>query len=149
MSGLGLSDTYAPLALVALSLIYALVAWPAGALSDRIGPRRLLILSLVALAAAHLTLAFASGLSVAFAGLALWGLHMGLSQGLLSAEVARTVPTGLRGTGFGAFNLMNGLATLAAGTGAGLVWTFAGAPVTFAIGAGAALMAGGLALRLR
>lgn len=148
MSGLGLSAAYAPLALVALSLIYALVAWPAGALSDRIGPRRLLILSLIVLAAAHLLLALANGLSAAFAGLALWGLHMGLSQGLLSAEVARTVPAGMRGTGFGAFNLLTGLATLAAGTGAGLIWTFVGAPFAFVIGAAAALMAVGIAVRL-
>ncbi|MEZ5912898.1 MAG: MFS transporter [Paracoccaceae bacterium] len=149
IAGLGLAPAFAPLALVALSAVYALVAWPAGALSDRIGRRHLLTLSLGVLVLAHLALSLANGLPAAFLGLVLWGLHMGLSQGLLSAEIARTVPAELRGTGFGLFNLATGLATLVAGAGAGLFWSGIGPAATFGIGAGLAFLAMCLAAAAR
>ncbi len=143
----GLAVALAPVVLVVMNLVYAATAWPVGALSDRIGRRGLLILSLIVLALSHGVLALAGGVGVALAGVALWGLHMGLSQGLLSAAVADATPAALRGTGFGAFNLVGGLAVLLANTVAGGLWAFAGAPATFGAGAAAALLALLLALR--
>lgn len=146
-NAVGLAVALAPVVLVVMNLVYAATAWPVGALSDRIGRRGLLLLSLVVLALSHGVLALAAGVGAALAGVALWGLHMGLSQGLLSAAVADATPAVLRGTGFGVFNLVGGLAVLLANALAGGLWAFAGAPATFAAGAGAALLALVLALR--
>jgi MFS family permease len=145
----GLETALAPAILVALNVVYALVAWPVGVLSDRIGRRGLLVLSLVVLAAAHVTLAVSGSLLATFAGVLLWGLHMGLSQGLLSAAIADTVPAPLRGTGFGLFNLVSGVAVLAANTSAGALWAYASPSATFLLGAGAAVVALGLTGRLK
>jgi MFS family permease len=145
----GLETALAPAILVALNVVYALVAWPVGVLSDRIGRRGLLVLSLVVLAAAHVTLAVSGSLLATFAGVLLWGLHMGLSQGLLSAAIADTVPAPLRGTGFGLFNLVSGVAVLAANTCAGALWAYASPSATFLLGAGAAVVALGLTGRLK
>ncbi len=137
----GLAAALVPAVLVILNVVYAAVAWPVGVLSDRIGKRGLLALSLAALVAAHLILAFTVSLPLVFAGVLLWGLHMGLSQGLLSAAIADTVPAHLRGTGFGIFNLLAGLSVLAANTIAGALWATVGPVATFALGAAAALLA--------
>jgi MFS family permease len=145
----GLETALAPAVLVALNIVYAVVAWPVGVLSDRIGRRGLLILSLVVLAAAHLMLAFSVSLLMTFAGVLLWGLHMGLSQGLLSAVIADTVPAHLRGTGFGLFNLISGLAVLVANTFAGALWAYASPSATFILGAVAAAVALTLTGRIR
>ncbi len=146
----GLSTALAPVVLVALNVIYAAVAWPVGVLSDTIGRRGLLALSLVVLALSHGVLAICATLPAVFLGVALWGLHMGLSQGLLSAAVADTIPAHLRGTGFGVFNLSSGLAVLAANTIAGALWAGIGPGATFGLGAAAALAAlvlGAVAIR--
>ncbi len=146
----GLSTALAPVVLVTLNVIYAAVAWPVGVLSDTIGRRGLLALSLVVLALSHGVLAICATLPAVFLGVALWGLHMGLSQGLLSAAVADTIPAHLRGTGFGVFNLSSGLAVLAANTIAGALWAGIGPGATFGLGAAAALAAlvlGAVAIR--
>ena len=140
----GLPIALAPLVMVAMNLVYAAAAYPLGKLSDRIGRRALLALGLAALIAADLTLALDAGWPVVFAGVALWGLYLGMTQGQLSALVADAAPPDLRGTAFGAFNLVSGLALLAASALAGLLWEKLGAPATFC--AGAALS--GLALML-
>lgn len=142
----GLKAAYLPMVLVVLNLVYALTAWPVGVLSDRIGRRGLLVLSLAVLLAALATLALAGTLAVVWAGIALWGLHMGLSQGLLSAAVASVAPTGMRGTAFGLFHLTGGLATLAANLAAGALWTASGPGLTFGIAALATALAFALAL---
>jgi MFS family permease len=80
-------------------------------------------------------LAFGSGVAAILLGVALWGLHMGLTQGLLSALVADTAPARLRGTGFGVFNLVSGLAQLAASVIAGGLWQWVGPDGTFLAGA--------------
>ncbi len=146
----GLSTALAPVVLVTLNVIYAAVAWPVGVLSDTIGRRGLLALSLVVLALSQGVLAIGATLPAVFLGVALWGLHMGLSQGLLSAAVADTIPAHLRGTGFGVFNLSSGLAVLAANTIAGALWAGIGPGATFGLGAAAALAAlvlGAVAIR--
>ena len=130
-----------PLVFVALNVVYGATAWPAGALSDRLGTVGLMRLSILSLAMAHLALALATGVAPLFAGVALWGLHMGLSQGLLAAAVARAAPEGLRGTAFGVFNLVGGIATVLANALAGALWAGFGAPATFAVAGAGALLA--------
>lgn len=145
---LGMAPAFVPLMLVILSLTYALGAYPAGHLSDRIGRARLLLPGVLVLVAADLVLALAvTPLWVGF-GAALWGVHMALTQGLFAALIVDTCPARLRGTAFGAFGLASGLAILCASVLAGLLWDRIGAPATFLAGAGFALAAGlgGLAL---
>lgn len=146
---LGLAIGLAPLVLVGMNVVYALGAYPAGAWSDRTSPATLLLASLAALVAADLALAYAPGLVGAFAGVALWGVHMALSQGLLAKLVADVAPADLRGSAFGLFNLACGLAMLAASLLAGLLWQSAGAAATFLAGAAFAALSAGLTLVLR
>jgi len=144
---LGLALALAPLALVAMNVMYALAAYPAGRLSDRFGRRAPLLVGVVMLIASHLALAAASSLIWLAPGILFWGLHMGFTQGLLAALVADTVPRHLRGTGFGVFNLITGAAMLAASVIAGALWQGLGAAATFYAGAGfAALALAGLGL---
>jgi MFS family permease len=137
----GLPLWLAPAVLVVMNLVYSVAAYPAGIASDRIGTRGLLLASLAVLAAADMLLALAPGLVAAFAAIALWGLHMGLSQGLLSRLVADRAPAPLRGSAFGLFNLAAGVAMLAASVTAGLLWDGFGPAATFMAGAGFATAA--------
>lgn len=137
----GLPLTLAPAVLVVMNAVYALGAYPAGIASDWISARSLLIWSLAALILADLTLALAGGLSSAFAGIALWGLHMALSQGLMAKMVADRAPEALRGSAFGLFNLATGGALLAASVLAGILWERSGPAATFLTGAGLAAVA--------
>lgn len=124
-----------PAMLVVMNILYALSAWPAGALSDRIGRFGVLATGFAVLIAADLALAFAGNAAVVALGAMLWGLHMGLTQGILATLVADTAPADLRGTAFGLFNLVAGIATLAASVVAGLLWDAAGPSTTFLAGA--------------
>ncbi|MDP4033768.1 MAG: MFS transporter [Pseudorhodobacter sp.] len=140
-SEVGLSAVWLPMVLVMMNLIYAFSAWPVGVLSDRIGKTGLLILGFAVLVGADLVLAMGQGLAPVMLGIALWGLHMGLTQGLLSALVAGAAPAALRGTAFGLYNLATGLALLAANALAGALWAGLGSQATFLVGAGFALLA--------
>jgi MFS family permease len=124
-----------------MSLVYAASAYPAGTLQDRIGGRPLLLVGLAVLIAADLVLAYAPSLPGVFIGIGLWGLHMGLTQGVLAAPIAATAPERLRGTAFGLFGLIAGLATLIASVLAGLLWDKIGAGATFLAGASFAAIA--------
>ncbi|MFN3280646.1 MAG: MFS transporter [Tabrizicola sp.] len=137
----GLSLMLVPLVLVGMNAVYAVSAWPAGVLSDRISRPVLLMAGLALLIAADLVLALAPGFAGLALGIALWGLHMGLTQGLLSALVAEAVPAELRGTAFGMFNLVTGGALLLASVIAGALWQGLGSEATFVAGAGFALVA--------
>jgi MFS family permease len=141
---LGLPDSYAPLVLMVMNAVYAASAYPFGKLADRMSHRRLLAWSLGMLIAADLVLANAGGLAPVAAGVALWGLHLGMSQGLLATMVADAAPAQLRGTAYGFFNLASGVAMLVASVLAGLLWDQLGAGTTF--GAGGAFAAAALAL---
>ena len=146
----GLPAALSPLVLVAMNVVYALSAYPAGALSDRCNRLVILALALALLVGADVFLAAPLGLSGAAVGVLLWGLHMGLSQGLLATLVADVAAPELRGSAFGMFNLIGGAATLAASLIAGALWDRFGAPATFSAGAVfAALAALGLALARR
>jgi MFS family permease len=101
----------------------------------------LLLLGLGALVAGDLVLAFGSGLASAFIGIALWGVHFALTQGLLAKLVADHSPPELRGSAFGLFNLAVGFAMLTASVAAGLLWEAAGSAATFIAGAGFAIAA--------
>jgi MFS family permease len=138
---LGVAASFVPLVMVAMNLVYALSAYPFGRLADSTSHTRLLGWGLLALVAADLVLAFAPGWPAMLLGVALWGLHMGMTQGLLAAMVAHAAPEDLRGTAFGFFNLASGLAMLAASVIAGLLWDRMGSQATFLAGAGFAVAA--------
>lgn len=131
----GIGPALAPSVMIAMNIVYAGLAAPAGALSDQLGRRGLLALGLGALIAADLVLGLGTGPVALFAGVALWGLHMALTQGLFSAMIADVAPAGLRGTAFGVYNLAGGLALLVASIGTGALWSRFGAPSAFLAGA--------------
>lgn len=146
----GLPVALAPVVMVAMSLVYALVSAPAGGLSDRMDRRLLLLAGLAVLVAADAALAFLGSVPGVLLGVALWGLHMGLTQGILAALVADAAPPRLRGTAFGLFNLVTGVTLLAASLLAGQLWSRFGAPAPFLAGGGFALLAAlGLAIAIR
>jgi predicted MFS family arabinose efflux permease len=140
-AGEGLPLALAPLVLVAMNLVYALGAYPAGALADRRPARELLLWGLAVLIGADALLAWAPDLAAVFAGVLLWGGHMALTQGLLSKLVADTAPAHARGSAFGLFNLASGLALLLASLLAGVLWDKVGPSATFLAGGGFALLA--------
>ena len=131
----GIPVALVPLVMVAMNLIYALSAYPFGKLSDQMSHMKLLTLGLLVLIAADLVLAMNDHWTVVFLGVGLWGLHMGMTQGLLATMVADTAPADLRGTAFGFFNLASGLAMLIASVLAGFLWDQFGASFTFYAGA--------------
>lgn len=124
-----------PLVMVAMNLVYGLTAYPFGKLSDGMSHSKMLQAGLLVLIAADLVLALSHHWSTLLLGVALWGIHMGMTQGLLAAMIAHTAPAELRGTAFGMFNLMSGIALLLASAGAGILWASLGAASTFYAGA--------------
>ena len=146
---LGLAVGWSPLTLVAMSLTYMATAYPAGRLADRMSRPFLLALGCLVMAGADLLLAFAGTLPMVFAGIALWGVHMGLTEGLFSAMTADAAPATLRGTGFGVVNLVRGLTLVVASVLAGALWSWSGPRATFIAGAALALVAALAALSLR
>ena len=131
----GIPMALVPLVMVAMNLVYAATAYPFGKLSDRIGHRGLLAAGLLVLVLSDAVLALATNPAWVLVGVALWGVHMGMTQGLLAAMVADMAPAALRGTAFGVFNLVSGVAMLAASVLAGLLWDRFGASATFQAGA--------------
>lgn len=140
----GIPVALVPLVMVAMNVVYSLTAYPFGKLSDRVSHTRLLALGLIVLIAADLVLGMSDRWGVVIAGVALWGVHMGITQGLLATMVADTAPADLRGTAYGMFNLVSGLAMLLASILAGLLWDKLGAPATFHAGAAFCVLALGL-----
>ena len=131
----GLPLALAPLVLVAMNVIYAAGAYPLGILSDRVSSRTLLGSGLFCLICADIALAMLTGVAGAFLGIALWGLHMALTQGLFAKLVADRAPVELRGSAYGVFNLAGGIALLAASVIAGVLWDAIGPSGTFFAGA--------------
>ena len=139
-----------PMVLVLMNVVYAVAAYPAGVLSDHANRITVLGLGFGILVAADFVLAFTSGIAGVAVGVALWGLHMGLTQGLLATLVADTAPPELRGTAYGIFNLLVGLALLVASILAGALWDIVGSQATFLAGAAfTALALAGLAATRR
>jgi MFS family permease len=131
----GLSIALVPLVLVVMNVVYALAAYPAGVLSDRVGRDNVLGLGIVALVVADFVLALGATIPLVMLGVVFWGFHMGLTQGLLATLVADTAPLELRGTAFGVFNFAGGIAMLLASIVAGVLWDLFGPAATFAVGA--------------
>ncbi len=140
---LGMALAFVPLVLVVMNLVYTAIAYPAGVAADQGHRTALLVWGLAALIAADLLIATTASVTALFAGVVLWGAHMGLTQGLLSALVADAAPARLRGTGFGVFYLVSGVVLLPASVLAGWLWSTYGAAATFY--AGAAFTAAALA----
>jgi MFS family permease len=130
----GIALAWVPLVMVAMNIVYAASAYPFGKLSDRMDHGRLLAAGLAVLIAADLVLASSRHWGVVLAGVSLWGIHMGMTQGLLATMVADAAPSDLRGTAYGFFNLVSGVAMLVASACAGLLWDRLGASATFHAG---------------
>jgi MFS family permease len=131
----GLAEAWSPLVLIAMNVVYAFGAYPFGKLADSLSHRKLLGAGLVVLVVADGMLAAADRGALLWTGIALWGLHMALTQGLLATMVADTAPAELRGTAFGVFNLASGVAMLVASGLAGALWDRLGGASTFVAGA--------------
>lgn len=137
---LGLGPAFAPMILMVMNAAFALSSYPAGLAADRIGMKGLFLSGIGVLILADLVLAFAVDGWMVFAGAALWGLHMGLTQGITTAFIAQEAPAHLRGTAFGMYNLLTGVALLLASLGAGAIWHYVGATETFIAGSLFALL---------
>jgi MFS family permease len=138
---LGFGPAFAPLVMAVMSVAYAASAYPAGALSDRLGRGRVFAAGIALLIVSDLVFALGTDHAAAIGGALLWGLHMGLTQGLLAAMVADAAPAHLRGSAFGIFHVTGGIATFAANALAGGLWQFLGAPAAFLAGAAFAALA--------
>jgi MFS family permease len=131
----GMPVALVPIVMVVMNIAYAALAYPAGALSDRIGRRGVLMAGAAVLIVSDIVLASAGGIFLLIVGVVLWGIHMALTQSLFAALVADRVPRELRGTAFGFFNVAGGLALLAASVIAGALWDHFGPHATFIAGA--------------
>jgi MFS family permease len=137
----GISGALSPLILVVFNLGLVVLAYPAGALSDRASPRLILLAGMAVLVAADLLLAFTSGIAPLIIGVLLWGAHMALTQGIFARMIADSAPDHLRASSFGAFYFASGIASLLANLAAGLLWDRGGAEATFVAGAAVATAA--------
>ena len=146
---LGMPIWLVPIAFVVMNSVYAAAAYPVGWLSDRMDRRRILALGIVVLIASDLLLAVAEGLWLGLAGVLLWGLHFGLTQGVLATLVVDSVPEPLRGTAFGVFSLLSGLALVMSGALGGLVWDIWGPSTLFWLATAAAVLSLGTAWKPR
>lgn len=135
----GLAAAWAPAFLILMSAVYGLSAYPCGKLADHVNRKRQLLAGVTILALGHLTLALASTVWLSALGVVLWGLQMGMTQGLVAAAIADAAPDHLRGAAFGIYYFVDGVASLFASSGAGVLWHIGGASLAF--GAGAALAA--------
>jgi MFS family permease len=133
--GSGLPLALVPAVLVVMNVVYSAAAYPVGAFSDKADKQAILAAGFAVLIVADIVLALAPGVWIVMGGVALWGLHLGMTQGTLSALVAETVPADLRGTAFGLFHLVTGIALLAASVVAGILWDWVGPAATFFCGA--------------
>ena len=140
----GLAATWSPLVLALFSLVYLLLAYPAGVLSDRIDPKSLLLGGIAMLVAADIWLAEAASVWAVGFGVILWGAHMALTQGIFARMIADAAPEAERATSFGAFFFVSGVAALLASLGAGLLWDRGGPADTFMAAAGVAALAGAM-----
>ena len=131
---IGIADSLVPLSLVVMNVAYSLSAYPIGLLSDRIDRIKLLIGGFSLYAAVYLGFGFAQAPWQIWGLFALYGLHLGMSQGILLAIIANTIPNTLRGTAFGLINLVTGAALLPASLLAGFLWQNVSPQATFIAG---------------
>jgi MFS family permease len=148
IADVGLGVAYVPIVLVVMNIAYAASAYPAGKLSDRVDRWAVLGVGAALLVVADVVLAFSASVIATLVGIAIWGLHMGFTQGLFAALVADASRPEQRGTAFGVFNLITGLALLVASLLAGILWDRSGPQATFLAGAALTAIAGAVALLL-
>lgn len=132
----GVAAAWVPAFLILMSAVYGLTAYPCGILADHVNRRAQLSAGVTVLVVSHLTLAFAGTVAMSAVGAALWGLQMGMTQGLVAAAIADAAPDDLRGTAFGVYYFVDGVASLLASSGAGILWSIGGASLAFGTGAG-------------
>jgi MFS family permease len=146
--GVGVQASLIPFFMVLMNVVYTLCAYPVGVLSDKLGRMGMLAAGCLVLVVSDIVFALASGYALVACGAALWGLHMGLTQGIFSTLVADTSPANIRGSAFGIFSLATGIAMLIASMLAGWLWDVAGPAATFWAGATFALVGyAGLVIR--
>jgi MFS family permease len=138
---IGLSETFSPVTLALFNLSYVALAYPAGALSDRMSPRAILLAGLGLLVVGNLVLSQAASFALVAVGVVLWGAHMALTQGIFARMIADSAPEHLRATSFGAFWFVSGIAALLASLAAGILWDREGSSATFLASAGVAAAA--------
>jgi MFS family permease len=131
----GVDAALIPTFLMLMSAVYGLTAYPCGVLADNGNRRRQLAVGAVILLSCHVVLATADTIWMSAVGACLWGLQMGVIQGLLAASVADAAPDHLRGTAFGIYYLVDGVVSLLASSGAGVIWALGGSAPTFSVGA--------------
>ena len=137
----GLTEAMSPLTLAVFNLAYVALAYPAGALSDRMAPRSILMAGMALLVSGNLVLAATNGFIGLLLGAILWGGHMALTQGIFSRMIADSAPEEYRATSFGAFWFVTGIASLLANLGAGWLWDRQGSSATFLTSAAVAAVA--------
>ncbi|MGZ5223912.1 MAG: MFS transporter [Burkholderiales bacterium] len=131
----GVEAALIPIFLMLMGAVYGLTAYPCGILADRVNRRLQLGIGAVILLTGHLVLATADTIWMAAIGASLWGFQMGVTQGLVAAIVADAAPERLRGTAFGIYYLVDGVVSLLASSGAGVLWMTGGSGLTFSVGA--------------
>jgi MFS family permease len=137
---IGVAAAWVPSFLILMSAVYGLTAYPCGLLADHVNRKRQLCVGVAVLVCSHLTLAYADTVWFTAVGVVLWGLQMGITQGLVAAAIADAAPGHLRGSAFGIYYFVDGVASLLASSGAGLLWHIGGAGLAFGGGAAAATL---------
>ena len=132
---IGVDAAFVPMVLVVMYLVFSVAAYPFGVLADHLDRRLQLGIGTVILVGADVVLANASTVWLTMLGAALWGLQLGVTQGLLGATIADVAPDRLRGTAFGIYDVAIGVGTFIASAGAGALWMAGGPSIAFSFSA--------------
>ncbi len=130
-AAIGIEHAWIPMAVVLMNITFSLSSYPFGKLADKLNPMKLLALGMVLLALANLLFAYAENYRILAAGIVLFGMHLGATQGIFSTIISEIAPSEVRATAFGIFNFFSGLALLASGLVAGSLWEYMGAQYCF------------------
>ena len=136
-----LPAAFPPLAMSFMNMMAMLSSYPIGALSDKMGRNTLLMISFMVTIASQMVYAFGESIPMFILGTALWGLQMGMTQSLFVSAIADMVPKGLRGTGFGFYQLTFGIFGMISATGAGFIWDNSSPMITFLTAGSVTLLA--------
>ncbi len=138
---IGIANAWIPLSMIVMNFSYMLSAYPLGLLSDRMGRKQLLVVAFWLFSLVYLGFAWVQQPQQIWGLFALYGVYLGMSQGILLALVADVTPSELRGTGFGVINLVIGIILLPANLLAGFVWETANPQIPFLLGSFLAILA--------
>ncbi|HDQ34954.1 MAG TPA: MFS transporter, partial [Chloroflexi bacterium] len=129
------------LMIATLNLVYTVVSGPAGALSDRVGRRRVIVIGWLVYGLIYLGFALTNAAWHLWVLYALYGVYYGMVEGTAKALVADLVPEAQRGTAYGVYNAAVGIAALPASAIAGILWQSINPAAPFYFGAALALIA--------